>query len=393
MKAVSLLALFCVIAFSCSQDESKVAKLGNISFSFLQKAGANSRVSDVGTPASVLLTIKDSNGNAVYENKKLSLFSFGQSYTSESLKMNTGNYTLTQFIVLDVADKALYAAPLQNTVMAKYVSTPLPLSLAVSDGVTTTVTPEVLAVFSDDQPASFGYASFGFVVVKVKQLASIEYFNFNSADFVPVYKALFTYQGNKLTQIDLLDYNSATHSYTESSYLFRKYEYDNTGLLTKGFRAIAEGSELQWVDEYEYDNNRELVKVTEYETNGVIKTPPEYRVIERTSGTIQIKYYDQNNNQYANLDATLDSNGNIIKLKTSSLPNIIDFKYDDKPNPEYLTDLSAEYPFIQQFLSRNNVVSQSNANNGVDIINIEYDTDGYPTVSSNSYLKKIYTYQ
>jgi len=147
------------------------------------------------------------------------------------------------------------------------------------------------------------------------------------------------------------------------------------------------------VDEYEYDNNRELVKVTEYETNGVIKTPPEYRVIERTSGTIQIKYYDQNNNQYANLDATLDSNGNIIKLKTSSLPNIIDFKYDDKPNPEYLTDLSAEYPFIQQFLSRNNVVSQSNANNGVDIINIEYDTDGYPTVSSNSYLKKIYTYQ
>jgi hypothetical protein len=248
-------------------------------------------------------------------------------------------------------------------------------------------------VFSEDQPASFGYASFGFVVVKVKQLASIEYFEFNSVNFVPVYKAFFKYQQNKLTQIDLQDYNSNTHSYAQSPYLFREYEYDNTGLLTKELRAIAEGFELQWVDEYEYNDNRELVKITEYETNGLIKTPSEYKVIERTSGSIQVKYYDQNNSQYASLDATLDSNGNIVKLKASTIPNTIYYKYDSKPNPEYLTDLSAEYPFIQQFLSRNNVVSQSKPNNGVDIINIEYDADGYPITISNSYLKKIYRYQ
>jgi hypothetical protein len=199
MKALSLLALFCVIAFSCSQDESKVAKLGNISFSFSQAAGADSRVADVGTPTSVLLTIKDSNGNALYENKKLSLFSFGQSFTSESLKMNIGNYTLTQFIVLDATDKALYAAPLQNTVMAKYVSMPLPLSLAVSDGLTTTVTPEVLAVSSDDQPASFGYASFGFSIVDISD--KIQQFTFNElSGFVNTVE--FQYDQSKVISAD-----------------------------------------------------------------------------------------------------------------------------------------------------------------------------------------------
>ena len=169
MKAVSLLVLFCIVAFSCSQDESKVVKTGNISFSPLPKvkAGANGRVADTAPPAAVLLTIKDSNGNAVYESKKLSLFTFGQSYTSEGLKLNIGSYTLTQCIVLDAADNAIYATPLQNSDMAKYVNAPLPISFTVSDGNTTSVVPEVLAITSNDQPPSFGYTSFGFQIVGI----------------------------------------------------------------------------------------------------------------------------------------------------------------------------------------------------------------------------------
>ena len=65
------------------------------------------------TPAFVLFSIKDSNGE-VQENIKLSLTSFGQRYISENLELQEGKYQLTQFVVLEEAEKIIYATPLEG---------------------------------------------------------------------------------------------------------------------------------------------------------------------------------------------------------------------------------------------------------------------------------------
>lgn len=152
-----------VFSVSCNKEESPSPALGKATFSLSPQTRNSSRVSETTTPAFVLLSIKDGDGN-VQENIKLPLFPFGQSYLSENLELQTGEYELTQFLVLDESDKIIYATPLEGSDLAQYITDPLPMKFTITkEG--SQIIPQVLEVLDDDAPESFGFASFGFEVI------------------------------------------------------------------------------------------------------------------------------------------------------------------------------------------------------------------------------------
>jgi|GEM_PF-1519080 len=160
--ALSLIVL--ISFFSCQHDDGLSSVKGNIKFSFAQINSSNGRIKEIASPAFVLLSIKSGNGLS-QDNVKLSLYGFGQSFVSENLELQTGTYQLTQFFVLDSANKVLYATPLYGSDKAKNVTTPLPVDFTVSENKSTQIVPQVVPVLDGDKPENFGYASFGFQVV------------------------------------------------------------------------------------------------------------------------------------------------------------------------------------------------------------------------------------
>ena len=149
--------------YSCKDDENLSPTKGNITFSPSEVARSNGRANETATPAFVLFSIKDSNGEA-QENIKLRLISFGQGYLSENLELQKGKYQLTQFVVLDAAEKIIYATPREGSELAKHINNPLPIEFTITNE-GTQVKPQVLAVNQEDNPELFGYTSFGFEVI------------------------------------------------------------------------------------------------------------------------------------------------------------------------------------------------------------------------------------
>ena len=163
--ALSLIALV-FIFYSCNEDPISSPK-GNATFGFSSKEQKNTdgRVSEM--PASVVVSIQDNDGKEVIKDKKVDLLSFGDGYTTVGLELNTGNYKVTKFLVLDSASHVIYATPLEEADLAQYVNDPLPIHFSITESTSTQVVPQVLVVAKNDAPQRFGYASFDFEVVEI----------------------------------------------------------------------------------------------------------------------------------------------------------------------------------------------------------------------------------
>ena len=170
---------FLVMAFhfSCKQQEDIMPAKGNATFSMssVNRINNGGRIEQTETPVAVLLGIEDGNGNSVVENKKLSLFTFGNGYVSESLELTEGSYKLVQFQVLNADDVIIYASPMTGSDLAKYVTNPLPLNFTITKEASTQVIPQVLAVLPTDTPESFGFVNFGFEVVELPRNIPIHF--------------------------------------------------------------------------------------------------------------------------------------------------------------------------------------------------------------------------
>src|SRR5262245_22698139 len=116
-RLVVSLVYVCVTSFffySCNHNhyETSPAK-GFVTFSLSQgKISSGGRIA-AGAASAAVISVKDGEGNLIYENHKLSLIAFGQDYISESLSLGTGNFTLTAFAVLNSANEIIYASPVE----------------------------------------------------------------------------------------------------------------------------------------------------------------------------------------------------------------------------------------------------------------------------------------
>jgi hypothetical protein len=117
-----------------------------------------------GAIAGLIVSVEKTDGTVVYDMKRLSLVNLSGAYVSEKLPLAVGQYRLTAFFVVDAADNALFATPLEGSPLADQVRDALPTEFGVQQGLVTALTPQVVS--TDAQaPEKFGYLSFKFEIV------------------------------------------------------------------------------------------------------------------------------------------------------------------------------------------------------------------------------------
>lgn len=165
MKSILSNSLFFILIISLSscffKSEDRIDFHGEVEMSFMIKDDPNSSGRMSSTPSKVIISIKDAADNMVYTLEEITLVHFNGAYISSPISLETGNYTLTEFLVTDASDNTLYACPQEGSPLAYNIADPLPISFTISSESTSKLTPEVLSS-STATPADFGYTNFAF---------------------------------------------------------------------------------------------------------------------------------------------------------------------------------------------------------------------------------------
>lgn len=113
----------------------------------------------------IMISADDLEGNHIIADSLIPVYAFGSGFTSEDVEMQSGDYNLTKFFVIDPSGSVIYAAPVEGSPLAYLVNDPLPIQFSILADQVTRIEPEVLLV-GDQDPGQFGYASFGMQIIK-----------------------------------------------------------------------------------------------------------------------------------------------------------------------------------------------------------------------------------
>ncbi len=113
----------------------------------------------------IMISVKNENGLTVLDDELIPLLNFGGNFISRKIELAAGKYTLTRFMVIGPEGRVLFAAPIEGSPKSYLVKQSLPIPFEIFPGKNTRLIPEVLPV-TDESPEEFGYASFGFQIIK-----------------------------------------------------------------------------------------------------------------------------------------------------------------------------------------------------------------------------------
>ena len=161
------LAVFGIWSCENRNDDSTGKGKAEFSLSMPDEGAKSSSGSlDDGTMSyHIMVSVEDLEGNIILSDYLIPVYAFGTGFTSENVELQTGDYNLTKFLVINPSGAVIYAAPVEGSPLAYLVNNPLPLGFTILADQVTTVSPEVLVV-GDQPPSQFGYASFGMQIVK-----------------------------------------------------------------------------------------------------------------------------------------------------------------------------------------------------------------------------------
>ena len=169
MKKVYYLFITIIIAglnlTSCKKESYSEIAQAQLEFSLILQPTNDLKSVSVSEASTIIITIEDANGKVIKNSEKLELYNMSGSYITKPISLQTGDYKLTRFFVLDSENNVLYASPLQGSENAYLVEEPLPILFEAAENSVTKLTPQVLAVNSGS-PESFGYSTFSFNVVE-----------------------------------------------------------------------------------------------------------------------------------------------------------------------------------------------------------------------------------
>lgn len=214
---VALCAIVTTLS-SCNKETDDASK-GNVKFSMgldsqlKSLSVADTSGTDSTTSYYAIVTIADISGQEVISSKKLAIYTFGGSYISESLSLETGEYKLTEFVVVKGSD-AVYATPVAGSERATIVDKPLPILFNVTDQGTTLVQPEVLKT-ADINPQEFGYSSFSFTVIETMFFNIVTYGKTTTDSSTAVSSNLYILAGS---YVDSTDSDTTNFEYRTLSY-------------------------------------------------------------------------------------------------------------------------------------------------------------------------------
>lgn len=157
------------LSVSCEKNNSINTATGNAEFSVSLPSGQTVKSATI--PDSVALSyqamvsVTDLAGKSVFTDELIPVYAFGTAFVSEKIKIKTGEFILTKFMLIDPAGVVIYACPKTGSPLAYLCNRPIPFNFNIMPDQVTTVLPEVLAV-GDQTPDKFGYASFGLSIIK-----------------------------------------------------------------------------------------------------------------------------------------------------------------------------------------------------------------------------------
>jgi hypothetical protein len=374
--------LFIFISLSCHQERDVVPGNGGVQFSLPKNVAIGGKIRETLVPVGVLLSIVDDQNITIEQNKKISLYPFGQGYISESLQIPIGNYQLTKFLVLDANDKIIFAAPAEESELAGNVNDPLPISFSTTEDENLLITPEVLPVTETDTPEKFGYASFGLDVVNItndpSKLKAWYRYQFQTACqcITPIGKVIMFYNSNgKLSTYD--EYGYASNGFQHNWH--NVIEYFSDELSYRTILWDVDPASIQSIREIYFNSDSQITLEKFYgQTNNLMA---EYIYSYSSTGfTMNTKVY----NSQGSISSTwktenfTDENNNIIKRKTYGAQNIlideVNYTYGSKINP-----LANFYPLFADSESRHNVLKKN-------IANSLYEENYYYTSSTAGYI-------
>ena len=157
-----LLSLIILLMFlSCENGSNQDKEESKVQFSFTNAVRSKASAADA---KSVVISIEQS-GTVVYDKASLTLFDFNGSVVTTPLALTVGNYSITEFFVLDSLDSVIFATPLEGSLLENLVSDPLPIEFSVVSNQTAMVSPEVISTESNN-PSDFGFFGLGFGIVE-----------------------------------------------------------------------------------------------------------------------------------------------------------------------------------------------------------------------------------
>lgn len=295
--AITVMPFACEDEMSPDKPNQGTVQLG-ISSPDNQRGGANSE-NNMALASTIVLTLIDSEGSPIYDQKHLSLLNHNGALMAEPITLNPGNYQLTEFLVLDENGNVILATPVKGSDLDHLVGKPLPIDFSVSPDEITHVFPEVIEI-RDFSLEDLGYASF--------QLTVVDYFTFLVTAFVDDGST----EGIELSTANITVYEAGT-----SKKLYEGELIDKTNKV-----AVVDGYEYELIFEKEgYStlklnfNNQELKAYSNEELKVILQKEQE-EVLPSTKFVASGQSFNSSGTYVASGD--LDNDGDLDLFMTRS---------------------------------------------------------------------------
>jgi len=181
LKATLILISVICFLVSCGKPDNEITpepNKGTVGFGINVQNPDNGRIAADPIPTAILISIKNSDDQVIYNLEKLTLVEVNGSYVSSSIELDTGSYTIEDFIVTDINDTSIYLTPKTGSEFESLVTTPLPYEFHITSDETTTVELDVISS-TLGQASDFGYAEFTFNIVVDLEAGLVAYYPFN----------------------------------------------------------------------------------------------------------------------------------------------------------------------------------------------------------------------
>jgi uncharacterized protein (TIGR02145 family) len=161
------------LLITCNKEDDKTVATDNevtfsINISNLESASVlkSAMDYDLASADKIVLTIQHSDGSPTkFTSYKVDIQQITGMYHTQKIMLTTGNYNLTEFLVLNAAGNTIFAVPLNGSKEAQNISNPLPVAFSVINDITTTVPIEVVSTINKI-PEDFGLIRFPILEVK-----------------------------------------------------------------------------------------------------------------------------------------------------------------------------------------------------------------------------------
>jgi hypothetical protein len=170
MKFIYYLAVLSLVILSCGkQEDNPQPAIHNIKFSVASPNSSGGRTNSTDVPKSIVVSIKDYDGTIKVDHREIVLSKIGDRYFTEPISIEStidNSYYLSEYLVLNEEGTVIFVTPKEGSELAHLVNDPLDIAFSITEEEVTTVVPEVVRIEADADPIKYGYAQFGFNVVK-----------------------------------------------------------------------------------------------------------------------------------------------------------------------------------------------------------------------------------